>query len=160
MNRAEYAYSQARTYSQPLPDTDRVNHPIWSLEMLDETGDEADMTSVDMTSEELIVGWSLLQMYGQWMSTSGEPVAVMPKKTLPERLALMLLDLSAEQDGLIEDVTFHDLAVALDTNRDTIASILRAFRRQGLVDFGHRRMLIQDVGSLAEIAGEPDIRFI
>ena len=155
MNRAEYASSQTQTFSQPLPDTDRVNHPIWSLGMLDEIGDES-----DMTSEELIVGWSLLQMYGHWSPPTDDTVAVMPKKTLPERLALMLLDLSAEQDGLIRDVTFHELAIALDTNRDTIASVLRAFRRQGLVNFGHRRMLVQDIGSLAEIAGEPDIRFI
>lgn len=152
MNKTANAFSETETISQLISGINNTSHPIWAVGIGRRIGSED-----NMTPEELIVGWSLVQMYGEQLPLDGDTSTEIPRKTLPERLASILLDLSFEQDGLIQDVAFQDLAIAVDTHRETAASVLRAFRRQGLVDFGHRRILIQDVAGLVEIAGEPDV---
>jgi len=127
----------------------RMSNPIWTAEVSDEQSRD-----IDIASDELIVGWSLLQMYGPKMGNAGNMQPVLPRKTLPERLASMLLDLAQDDDRVIQGITFNDLAVALGTHRETVASVLRAFRRQGLIDFGQRRIFILDFESLHEIGGE------
>ncbi len=73
--------------------TNRVSSPIWTMEVSDEQSRD-----IDTASDELIVGWSLLQMYGPQMVKSENLQSVMSRRTLPERLASTLLDL-AEDHG-------------------------------------------------------------
>lgn len=152
MNIVEHYASQTQAISQFPIGADNAVPPIWLL------GTPVDLDrQVDMISEEWIVGWSLMQMYGRQAPCEDDAGAVIPSRTLPERLASLLLEVSAGRNGSVGNVTFNDLAIALDTHRETVASVLRAFRRQGMVDFGYHRILIQDAASLAELAGEPDI---
>ncbi len=158
MSRTAYQYQAPGSSLQPIKnansagDREKVNHPIWTAAVFDEQS-----RNIDSASDDLIVGWSLLQMYGAQMVKADNRQSVIPRKTLPERLASTLLYLAEDHDGVIENISFDRLAIALETHRETVASLLRAFRRQGLVDFGRRRILILDFESLHEIGGEPDL---
>lgn len=135
---------------------------------LDSTGDPnvfveaADKVSVwvipagearNMTMQYPILGWGLLQTYGERLLQVENSLEDVAYKKLPERLAMLLLDLGDDQNGLIKGVSHQSLADHLGTYRETVSAILRDFKRQGLVELGYRRINIVDVESLRDIAG-------
>ena len=105
--------------------------------------------------EELMANWSLLQMYGTHAFESENCAGVAPRMTLPERLAATLLELACGQNGRIQDMSLQALADYLGTSRETVGAILRAFRRQGLIELGYRYIQVLDVGSLEELGSVP-----
>ncbi len=123
--------------------------PQWSLRAPENVGDIN-----DTTFEELLVAWSLLQMYGGQAFESETPVS--PMITLPERLATLLLDLADQQSGLIQGMTYQVFADYLGTYRETIGALLRAFVRQGFVELGCLHIQIVDRESLKVFAGEAE----
>lgn len=106
----------------------------------------------DVTTEELIRGWGLLQMYGTQAFQGLDAASPMPMRTLPERLAALLLEFYDEQSGIVAGMSFQAIADALGAYHQTIDAILRAFKRQGLVDFGYRHIRVLDIASLQELA--------
>lgn len=92
-------------------------------------------------------------MYGSQALDSGDMLGDMPTKTLPERLAAMLLDLSAGEQRPIQGPSYQLLADRLGTRRETVGAILRSFRRQGFVELGYRHIEILDEESLADLGG-------
>lgn len=106
-----------------------------------------------MTTQYPILGWGLLQTYGQRLLQVENSLEDVAYKKLPERLAALLLEMGRYQSGLIKGVSHQALADHLGTYRETVSAILRDFKRQGLVELGYRRINILDVDSLKDEAG-------
>lgn len=105
-----------------------------------------------VTTDELLSGWTLLQMYGRQTLQVDYATDSLPLRTLPERLAMALLDLSNELASLIQNLSCQTLADQLGTCRETIGALLRAFRRQGFIDVGYRHIQILDVESPQDLS--------
>ncbi|MCS7221840.1 MAG: Crp/Fnr family transcriptional regulator [Anaerolineae bacterium] len=106
-----------------------------------------------MTSRHPILGWGLLQTFGARLAQVEARLEDVAYKKLPERLAALLLELADHRETTITGVSHQSLADTLGTYRETVSSILRDFKRQGLVSLGYRRIKILDAYGLAEIAG-------
>lgn len=100
-----------------------------------------------------ILSWGLLQTYGERLLQVENSLEDVAYKKLPERLAMLLLDLSDGEEGLIQGVSHQALADHLGTYRETVSAILREFKRQELVKLGYRRINIVDAETLKDIAG-------
>lgn len=107
----------------------------------------------NMTIQYPILGWGLLQTYGERLLQVENSLEDVAYKKLPERLALLLLDMADNKAGLIKGVSHQSLADHLGTYRETVSAILRDFKRQELVELGYRRINILDVETLRDIAG-------
>jgi len=106
-----------------------------------------------LTSRHPILGWALLQTFGARLAQVESRLEDVAYKKLPERLAALLLDLADHRETTISGTSHQSLADTLGTYRETVSSILRDFKRQGLVELGYRRIKILDAFQLAEIAG-------
>ncbi|MCL4862749.1 MAG: Crp/Fnr family transcriptional regulator [Caldilineaceae bacterium] len=106
----------------------------------------------NLTMQYPILGWGLLQTYGERLLQVENSLEDVAYKKLPERLAMLLLDLADDQDA-IKGVSHQSLADHLGTYRETVSAILRDFKRQGMVELGYRRIHLVDVEALEEIAG-------
>lgn len=111
--------------------------------------------------ESWMAAWSMFQLYGNsilsaYGADAGDTLHPFPLRTLPERLATILLELCAGlEDKWVYDVSVSTLAARLGTSHETTAAILRAFRRQGFVRLGYRRICMIDTESLQELGGVP-----
>lgn len=75
-------------------------------------------------------------------------------KSIPVRLASLLLQLADEQGGdRVTGYTHQDLGEMLGTYRETITQTLNDFKAQGLVEIGRREILVEDRGGLESLAG-------
>jgi CRP-like cAMP-binding protein len=106
-----------------------------------------------MTIQYPILGWGMLQTYGKRLMQVENNLEDVAYKKLPERLASLLVELSNQENGLIQGVSHQSLADRLGTYRETVSAILRDFKRQDLVELGYRRINIIDAETLKEIAG-------
>lgn len=106
-----------------------------------------------MTLQYPILGWAMLQTYGQRLMQVENSLEDVAYKKLPERLASLLMELSDYENGLIKGVSHQALADRLGTYRETVSAILRDFKRQGLVELGYRRITVLDAEYLKDIAG-------
>lgn len=106
-----------------------------------------------MTTQYPILGWGLLQTYGQRLLQVENNLEDVAYKKLPERLASLLLELGDNQAGVIKGVSHQALADHLGTYRETVSAILRDFKRQEIVELGYRRINILDLELLKETAG-------
>lgn len=100
-----------------------------------------------------ILSWGLLKTHGERLFQVENNLEDVAYKTLPERLAALLLDLCNEEDGLIMGHSHQKLADHLGTYRETVSAILREFKSQELVELGYRRIHIIDRELLEEVAG-------
>lgn len=107
----------------------------------------------NMTIQYPILGWGLLQTYGQRLMQVENSLENVAYKKLPERLATLLLELADEQTNIIRGVSHQSLADHLGTYRETVSAILRDFKRQGLVELGYRRIQLVDIETLEAVAG-------
>jgi CRP/FNR family cyclic AMP-dependent transcriptional regulator len=106
----------------------------------------------NLTIQYPILGWGLLQTYGERLLQVENSLEDVAYKKLPERLAMLLLDL-ADEHGAIKGVSHQSLADHLGTYRETVSAILRDFKRQGMVELGYRRINLIDQELLQETAG-------
>lgn len=107
----------------------------------------------DMTVQYPILSWALLQTYGERLAQVEDSLEDIAYKTLPERLAQLLLDYSNHEAGIITGISHQYLADHLGTYRETVSAILRDFKRQNLVELGYRRIKILDAETLSDLAG-------
>jgi len=73
-------------------------------------------------------------------------------KSVPARLASLLLRLMKEEGPIIAGYTHQALADTIGTYRETTTSTLGLFKRRGLIRIGRKRLQILDVQGLKEIA--------
>lgn len=75
-------------------------------------------------------------------------------KSIPARLAALLLTLRADQGDSITGYTHQDLAEAVGTYRETTTQTLNEFKARHLIDIGRKRIDILDPAGLEEVAAE------
>jgi CRP-like cAMP-binding protein len=75
-------------------------------------------------------------------------------KSIPARLASLLLRLSREQGGknAVKGYTHQDLGELLGTYRETITQTLNDFKTDGLIEIGRKNIGLLDVDSLEVLA--------
>lgn len=75
-------------------------------------------------------------------------------KSIPARLAALLLQLAADQNGRgdIRGYTHQDLSEMLGTYRETVTQTLNEFKADGLIDIGRKRITLLDAAALAALA--------
>ena len=74
-------------------------------------------------------------------------------KSIPARLASLLLRLSEGTDPVVVGFTHQELAEMLGTYRETITQTLNDFKSQGLIEIGRKRIEIKDHEGLQELTG-------
>jgi CRP-like cAMP-binding protein len=107
----------------------------------------------NLTMQYPILGWGLLQTYGQRLVQVENSLEDVAYKKLPERLASLLIDLNTDGSDVIKGISHQALADYLGTYRETVSAILRDFKRQDLVELGYRRITLVDVEELKIVAG-------
>lgn len=75
-------------------------------------------------------------------------------KSIPARLASLLLHLQTEQGNKIYGYTHQDLAEAVGTYRETTTQILNEFKSKGLIQIGRKRIDVLDVDGLEDVIHE------
>jgi len=73
-------------------------------------------------------------------------------KSIPARLAGLLLRLTDETDSVVAGYTHQDLAEMMGTYRETTTQTLNDFKAQGLIEIGRKRIEIQDRQGLKVIS--------
>jgi CRP/FNR family cyclic AMP-dependent transcriptional regulator len=75
-------------------------------------------------------------------------------KSIPARLATLLLHLRQEQGDCISGYTHQDLAEAIGTYRETTTQTLNEFKARELIEIGRKRIDIINPTGLEEVAAE------
>jgi CRP-like cAMP-binding protein len=74
-------------------------------------------------------------------------------KSIPSRLASLLLQLAAEQgNDSVAGLTHQDLGEQIGTYRETTTQTLNAFKSQGLIQIGRKLIAILDHEGLQRLA--------
>jgi CRP-like cAMP-binding protein len=105
-----------------------------------------------MTERYPIIGWGMLQTFGRRLRQVEDRLEEVAYKKLPQRLAKLLLDLSNNNDRTAIRTSHQSLADMLGTYRETVSTILRGFKADGMVELGYRRIYVTDPDALQALA--------
>jgi len=105
-----------------------------------------------MTERYPIIGWGMLQTFGRRLRQVEDRLEEVAYKKLPQRLARLLLDLSNGDDKTAIRTSHQSLADMLGTYRETVSTILRGFKAEGMVELGYRRIYVVDPAALDALA--------
>lgn len=94
----------------------------------------------------------ILEGVGKRLSEAESLLEDITFKSVPARLASLLLRLMKEQGPIIAGYTHQNLANTIGAYRETTTQTLGVFKRQGLIKIGRKRLQILDVEGLREIA--------
>lgn len=99
------------------------------------------------------VAFRFVESLGDRLSQTERRLEEIAFKSIPARLAGLLLRLSAEQkSATVRGYTHQDLGEMLGTYRETITQTLNEFKAEGLVDTGRKRVSLLDKVRLGELA--------
>ena len=111
-----------------------------------------------------IIGVNIITFLSRRLQEAERQLEAMAYQRVGQRLAQRLIDLAGRfgvqtvRGTLIQArLTQQELAEMIGTTRETLAHTLADFRRRGLLDTAHHRVVIRDAERLAEVArdGEP-----
>lgn len=99
------------------------------------------------------IGRRILALTHKRLSDAEARLEDMAFKSIPARLASLLLRLAAEQgDASISGLTHQDLAETIGTYRETATQVLNELKADGLIEIGRKRITILDAERLRKIA--------
>ncbi len=99
------------------------------------------------------IGRRILALTHKRLSEAEARLEDMAFKSIPARLASLLLRLAAEQDGVnIIGLTHQDLAETIGTYRETATQVLNDLKSDGLIEIGRKRITIRDAERLRRLA--------
>ncbi len=99
------------------------------------------------------LGRRILALTHKRLSDAEARLEDMAFKSIPARLASLLLRLAAEQDGVtITGLTHQDLAETIGTYRETATQVLNDLKSEGLIEIGRKRITILDAERLRKVA--------
>lgn len=96
----------------------------------------------------------ILEAVGRRLIESEMHLEEMAYKSVPARLAALLLRLGQRQGGDIQGLTHQDLAEMVGTYRETATTALNEFRGEGLIHIERKRITILDPVKLQRFAEE------
>lgn len=98
------------------------------------------------------VALRLLEITGRRLQEVEARLEDMAFKSVPARLASLLVRLAQEQGKVIMGYTHQDLAETVGTYRETTTQVLNGFKEKGLIDLARKRITILDLEGLQAIA--------
>lgn len=102
------------------------------------------------------IAMRLAQSLGNRLAEAEARLEDMAFKSVPERLAGLLLRLADDTDWrgrpMVSGLTHQQLAELIGSYRETVTLTLNEFRAAGSIDTGRRRIVILDEAALEEIA--------
>lgn len=99
------------------------------------------------------VALRIMNVMADRLSKAEEQLEDMAFKSIPARLALLLLRLRDEQGSdIIYGFTHQDLAEAIGTYRETATQTLNEFKANDLIEIGRKRIDILDPDGLERVA--------
>ena len=96
------------------------------------------------------VGIRLLETVGQRLMDAEVRLEALAFKSIPTRLAALLLRLA--QNNFVQGETHQDLAEQIGTYRETVTQTLNDLKAQGLIDIHRKRIEIRDAVRLEQLA--------
>ncbi|HHB91164.1 MAG TPA: Crp/Fnr family transcriptional regulator [Anaerolineae bacterium] len=93
----------------------------------------------------------ILEITGRRLRETEEQLEALAFKSIPSRLAALLLRLAGESNE-VTGLTHQDLAEMIGTYRETTTQTLNDMKAEGIIAIGRRRITILDKAKLAEIA--------
>ena len=98
----------------------------------------------------------LVKALGERLTQAEARLEEMAFKSVPSRLAALLLRLGTESDwrgrSVIQGLTHQQLGELVGTYRETATAILGQFRADGLIEMGRRRVILLNPEKLQRIA--------
>jgi CRP-like cAMP-binding protein len=98
------------------------------------------------------VALRIMELMASRLSEAESQLEDMAFKSIPTRLALLLLRLRDDQGDCIYGYTHQDLAEAIGTYRETATQTLNEFKANALIDIGRKRISILDPDGLEAVA--------
>ena len=98
------------------------------------------------------VALRIMELMADRLSRIESQLEDMAFKSIPTRLALLLLRLREDQGDSIYGYTHQDLAEAIGTYRETTTQTLNEFKANNLIEIGRKRIDILDPAGLKIIA--------
>ena len=99
------------------------------------------------------VGQRVLETTGKRLRDAEKRLEDMAFKSIPARLASLLLRMSAEQGSdEVVGMTHQDLAETVGTYRETATQVLNDMKADGLIEIGRKRIKILDKARLEVLA--------
>lgn len=100
------------------------------------------------------VGLRMLEILGRRLAEAEDRLHDLAYRTVPARLASVLLRLAAEPDNLIDGLSHQELGDLVGAYRETVTKILDEFQAAGYVELGRRRIRVIDRHGLARPLAE------
>jgi CRP-like cAMP-binding protein len=97
------------------------------------------------------VALRILEITGNRLRETEEQLEALAFKSIPSRLAALLLRLAGDGDE-VAGLTHQDLAEMIGTYRETTTQTLNDMKARGIVEIGRRRITILDKDALKQIA--------
>ena len=94
----------------------------------------------------------LAEALGKRLTAAETQLEELAFKSVPARLASLLLRLAANNGRSVEGYTHQDLAEAIGTYRETVTQTLNEFKSQGLVEIERKAVRLLDEAQLRAIA--------
>jgi CRP-like cAMP-binding protein len=101
-----------------------------------------------------VVALRFMKVMAERLNKAETQLEDMAFKSIPARMAALLLRLSAEQSSSIQGYTHQDLAEAIGTYRETATQTLNDFKTRHLIEIGRKQIDILDPVGLEQIAAE------
>ncbi len=99
------------------------------------------------------VGLRLMQSIGTRLSSTEQRLEEIAFKSIPARLAGLLLRITNDSENtIIKGYTHQDLAEILGTYRETTTQTLNEFKTKGLIKIGRKRIELLDLNALQSMS--------
>jgi CRP-like cAMP-binding protein len=98
------------------------------------------------------VALRFIEAIGKRLTAAEASLEEMTFKSIPSRLAGLLLRLAEDSGPVIDGYTHQDLGEMLGTYRETTTQTLNEFKSAGMIEIGRKRIEIKDAEGLQEIA--------
>ena len=106
-----------------------------------------------LLSTKPMVALRIFEVLGRRLREAESRLEEIAFKGIPARLASLLLQLAEEQGGdSIRGLTHQDLGEQIGTYRETTTQTLNAFKADGLIEIGRKRITILDRAGLERLA--------
>lgn len=100
------------------------------------------------------VALRMLEVMGHRLAEAEDQLQDLAYRTVPARLAAVLLRLASASDQLIEGISHQELGDMVGAYRETVTKVLDEFQAAGYVELGRRRIRLLDRDGLTKALDE------
>lgn len=100
------------------------------------------------------VAFRFVEAMGERLSQLETRLEDIAFKSIPARLASLLLQIDEEQGGshVVTDYTHQDFSEMLGTYRETVTQTLNDFKADGIIEIGRKKVTLLNIPALQEIS--------